>query len=108
MKLQPTNWKRVVSQVLEAPFATGTRHLPSSIPIIGCDGISSGADALEFARAGASLVQVYTGFGHVAAWAYVGVSRMRRWTRPDFELEGIGAWTTQPRRARGGNNGKTD
>ena len=34
--------------------------LPSSIPLIGCGGISSGADALEFARAGASMVQIYT------------------------------------------------
>ncbi|KAN0088845.1 Dihydroorotate dehydrogenase domain containing protein [Tylopilus felleus] len=47
-------------------------HLPSSVPIIGCGGISSGADALEFARAGASLVQVYTGFG------YDGVGTCRR------------------------------
>lgn len=32
--------------------------LPASIPIIGCGGISSGADAIEFAKAGASCVQV--------------------------------------------------
>ncbi|MBX7138760.1 MAG: quinone-dependent dihydroorotate dehydrogenase [Oligoflexia bacterium] len=31
------------------------------IPIIGVGGISSGADAIEMMRAGASLVQVYTG-----------------------------------------------
>jgi dihydroorotate dehydrogenase len=42
-------------------------HLPSSIPLIGCGGISSGADALEYAKAGASLVQVYTGFGYDGA-----------------------------------------
>ena len=47
-------------------------HLPSSIPLIGCGGISSGADALEYARAGASLIQVYTGFG------YDGVGTCRR------------------------------
>lgn len=47
-------------------------HLPSSIPIIGCGGISSGADALEFARAGASAVQLYTAFG------YGGVGTARR------------------------------
>lgn len=47
-------------------------HLPSAIPLIGCGGISSGADALEYARAGASLVQVYTGFG------YDGVGTCRR------------------------------
>ncbi|KAF8311515.1 hypothetical protein DL93DRAFT_2157229 [Clavulina sp. PMI_390] len=34
--------------------------LPASIPLIGCGGISSGADALEFAKAGASSVQLYT------------------------------------------------
>ncbi len=38
--------------------------LPASIPIIGCGGISSGADALEFARAGAAAVQLYTVFGY--------------------------------------------
>ena len=32
------------------------------IPIIGCGGVRSGDDALAFARAGASLVQLYTGF----------------------------------------------
>jgi dihydroorotate dehydrogenase len=42
-------------------------HLPASIPIIGCGGISTGADALEFAQAGASLVQVYTSFGYDGA-----------------------------------------
>jgi dihydroorotate dehydrogenase len=47
-------------------------HLPSSITLIGCGGITSGADVLEYARAGASLVQVYTGFG------YDGVGTCRR------------------------------
>lgn len=47
-------------------------HLPSSIPLIGCGGISTGADALEYAKAGASMVQVYTGFG------YDGVGACRR------------------------------
>jgi dihydroorotate dehydrogenase len=47
-------------------------HLPASIPLIGCGGISTGADALEFAKAGASLVQVYTSFG------YDGVGACRR------------------------------
>ncbi|KAK7045733.1 Dihydroorotate dehydrogenase (quinone), mitochondrial [Paramarasmius palmivorus] len=42
-------------------------HLPANIPIIGCGGISSGADALEYARAGATMVQVYTGFGYDGA-----------------------------------------
>ena len=38
--------------------------LPPSIPIIGCGGITTGSDALAFARAGASLVQVYTVLGY--------------------------------------------
>lgn len=42
-------------------------HLPARIPLIGCGGISSGADALEFAKAGASFVQVYTSFGYDGA-----------------------------------------
>jgi dihydroorotate dehydrogenase len=35
--------------------------------LIGCGGIRTGADALEFGRAGASLIQVYTGFGYDGA-----------------------------------------
>ncbi|KAI0816987.1 dihydroorotate dehydrogenase [Trametes gibbosa] len=51
------------------PYALATLRtlrglLPASIPLIGCGGISSGADALEFARAGASAVQLYTSFGY--------------------------------------------
>ena len=38
--------------------------LPPSTPIVGCGGISSGADAVQMARAGASLVQVYTLLGY--------------------------------------------
>jgi dihydroorotate dehydrogenase len=40
------------------------KRLPAEIPIIGCGGISSGADALAFASAGASFVQIYTAFGY--------------------------------------------
>jgi len=40
------------------------KRLPAEIPIIGCGGISSGADALAFAGAGASFVQLYTAFGY--------------------------------------------
>lgn len=32
------------------------------VPLIGCGGISNGADAIEFAKAGATLVQMYTSF----------------------------------------------
>jgi len=47
-------------------------HLPASIPLIGCGGISTGQDALDYAKAGASTVQLYTGFG------YDGVGACRR------------------------------
>ncbi|KAI0701460.1 dihydroorotate dehydrogenase [Cerioporus squamosus] len=51
------------------PYALATLRtlralLPASIPIIGCGGIASGADALEYARAGAAAVQLYTAFGY--------------------------------------------
>jgi dihydroorotate dehydrogenase len=39
-------------------------QIPASVPLIGCGGISTGADALEYAKAGASLVQIYTSFGY--------------------------------------------
>ena len=58
---------------LKAASLTAVRtlraRLPSYIPLIGCGGIASGADALEFARAGASFVQVYTSFGYDGAGA---------------------------------------
>ena len=39
-----------------------SRHLQGALPIIGVGGIMSGADAVEKIAAGASLVQLYTGF----------------------------------------------
>ncbi len=48
------------------------RLLPASVPLIGCGGISTGQDAIEFARAGATTVQLYTSF------AYNGVGTPRR------------------------------
>jgi dihydroorotate dehydrogenase len=38
------------------------QHLRGQLPIIGVGGIMDGADAAERIRAGASLVQIYTGF----------------------------------------------
>ena len=38
------------------------RHLKGALPIIGLGGLMKGADAAEKIQAGASLVQVYTGF----------------------------------------------
>ncbi|KAH9975207.1 dihydroorotate dehydrogenase [Russula compacta] len=43
------------------------KRLPAEVPIIGCGGISSGADALAFAAAGASYIQLYTAFGYDGA-----------------------------------------
>ncbi|MGH6612358.1 MAG: quinone-dependent dihydroorotate dehydrogenase [Burkholderiaceae bacterium] len=39
-----------------------SRHLRGALPIIGVGGIMQGADAVEKIQAGASLVQLYTGF----------------------------------------------
>ena len=47
-------------------------YLPQTIPLIGCGGVSTGRDALEYAQAGASVVQLYTAFG------YDGVGACRR------------------------------
>ncbi|KAJ7115904.1 Dihydroorotate dehydrogenase-domain-containing protein [Mycena epipterygia] len=52
-----------------AAVRTLRKNLPARIPLIGCGGISTGADALDYAKAGASLVQVYTGFGYDGAGA---------------------------------------
>ena len=50
-----------------ATLRTLRAYLPASTPIIGCGGISTGLDALEFAKAGATSVQVYTSFGYDGA-----------------------------------------
>ena len=55
-----------------ATLETLRANLPASIPIIGCGGISTGRDALDYAQAGASYVQLYTSFG------YDGVGTARR------------------------------
>ncbi|KAJ7077833.1 Dihydroorotate dehydrogenase-domain-containing protein [Mycena belliarum] len=52
-----------------AALRTLRANLPARIPLIGCGGIFTGADALDYAKAGASLVQVYTGFGYDGAGA---------------------------------------
>ena len=39
-----------------------TEHLQGALPVIGVGGIGSGADAVEKLQAGASLVQIYSGF----------------------------------------------
>ena len=36
------------------------RRTEGKVPIIGCGGVASGADAYAMIRAGASLVQLYT------------------------------------------------
>ena len=55
-----------------ATLKTLRSNLPASIPIISCSGISTGRDALDYAQAGASYVQLYTSFG------YDGVGTARR------------------------------
>jgi dihydroorotate dehydrogenase len=45
-----------------AALKTLRKYLGPNITIIGCGGISNGADALEFAQAGADAVQLYTSF----------------------------------------------
>ncbi|EJU03488.1 hypothetical protein DACRYDRAFT_21066 [Dacryopinax primogenitus] len=45
-------------------FKTLRSLLPASIPLIACGGISSGADALEYAKLGAATIQLYTAFGY--------------------------------------------
>ncbi|GMM36270.1 dihydroorotate dehydrogenase [Saccharomycopsis crataegensis] len=55
------------------------------LTIIGCGGISTGQDAIEFAKAGASFVQVYTGF------AYTGpnlVNRIAEEIKDELKKEG--------------------
>ena len=83
-------------------LSTLRSRLPASIPLIGCGGISTGKDALDFAKAGASLVQVYTSF------SYDGVGAPRRikdqlteelakegksWAQVVRESVGAQAWT---------------
>lgn len=63
--------------------------LPSSIPLIGCGGISTGADALEFAEAGASAVQLYTSFGYKG----VGLpSRIKEEVAEELRVRGNKTW----------------
>ncbi|KAF9335568.1 Dihydroorotate dehydrogenase (quinone), mitochondrial [Podila minutissima] len=40
------------------------KHTEGKIPLVGCGGISNGQDALDFARAGASMVQLYSSMAY--------------------------------------------
>ncbi|KAF9426056.1 Dihydroorotate dehydrogenase (quinone), mitochondrial [Podila epigama] len=40
------------------------KHTDGKIPLIGCGGIANGEDALDFARAGASMVQLYSAMAY--------------------------------------------
>lgn len=51
------------------------KGLGPAVPIIGCGGIFTGADAMEKIQAGATLVQVYTGF------VYEGPAQVKRINR---------------------------
>ncbi|TFK52097.1 hypothetical protein OE88DRAFT_1658893 [Heliocybe sulcata] len=71
-------------------------HLPASVPIIGCGGVSSGADALEYARAGAAYVQMYTHFGYDGAGA---ARRIKDELTALLQKDGL-AWRDVVRRER--------
>ncbi|SNX85021.1 related to dihydroorotate dehydrogenase, mitochondrial precursor [Melanopsichium pennsylvanicum] len=53
-------------------LTTVNQRLQGKLPIIGCGGIASGQDALDYAKAGASAIELYTSFG------YQGVGLPRR------------------------------
>lgn len=53
-------------------LTTVHKRLQGKLPIIGCGGISNGQDALDYAKAGASAIELYTSFG------YQGVGLPRR------------------------------
>ncbi|KAF9565641.1 Dihydroorotate dehydrogenase (quinone), mitochondrial [Mortierella alpina] len=40
------------------------KHTEGKIPLVGCGGITTGEDALEFAKAGASMVQLYSSMAY--------------------------------------------
>jgi len=40
------------------------KHTGGKIPLVGCGGITTGEDALEFGRAGASMVQLYSSMAY--------------------------------------------
>lgn len=51
-----------VTDLTRSTIAQLAQRLQREIPIIGCGGIFSGSDAMAHIEAGASLVQIYTGF----------------------------------------------
>ena len=51
-----------VTELARSTIAQLAQRLQKEIPVIGCGGIFSGKDALAHLAAGASLLQVYTGF----------------------------------------------
>ena len=56
-----------------ATVSTFYKLTDGKIPIIGCGGISSAKDCIEFAKAGASLVQIYTGLGYKGPGLITGI-----------------------------------
>ena len=40
------------------------QHTNGQLLLVGCGGISNAQDAIEYAKAGATLVQLYTSFGY--------------------------------------------
>ncbi|KAK9366457.1 Dihydroorotate dehydrogenase-domain-containing protein [Lipomyces kononenkoae] len=53
-----------VKELSLSTLRTLRKYIGPSFTLIGCGGISTGKDAVEFARAGATFVQVLTGFAY--------------------------------------------
>jgi hypothetical protein len=47
---------------------TPTEPPKGKIPLVGCGGVSSGEDAYRKIRAGATLVELYTGLAYEGGW----------------------------------------
>ena len=70
---------------LKAMKAVSKYAKDSDLVLVGCGGISSGKDAIEFAKAGATFVQLYT------SYAYVGpalIARIKDEVAEELKKEG--------------------
>ena len=64
------------------------KHTEGALPIVGLGGVSSAADVVAFLRAGASLVQLYTGLIYEGPFL---VKRMKRELAEYCVAEGVSA-----------------
>jgi dihydroorotate dehydrogenase len=65
------------------------RRLGRRIPIIGVGGVASGEDAWAMIRAGATLVQLYTGFVYGGPWSVARIHRELRCRLGDQPLNDV-------------------